>query len=193
MKYAVALLLATAAAVLLAIALAIVGSGLHPVAAWISMGFGALVGIGALYAMRGYPRERWDIDPFGSLALIAFFLFALRSFLWLAFESGSEIWVFSPNNLGDLALHITYVRYFANGAPFWPENPIFAGAPLTYPVGMDLFNALLASVGVNEIRGFIIVGLVGSACTLPALWRWGRGFVVAGFLFAGGLFGFEVF
>jgi hypothetical protein len=127
------------------------------------------------------------------VALLAFVLFALRSFLWLVFEAGDGLWVFSPNNLGDFALHLTYVRQLAGGAAFWPENPIFSGAPLTYPLGVDLLNALLALVGADELRGFIWVGLVASFVTLAALWRWGRGFAVAGFLFAGGLWGFAVF
>ena len=193
MKFVVGLLLSVAAAVLCAVGLATLGGGLGPWIAAVSLVFGACMGCFSFWQARNAPHERWAIDPFGSLTLIAFGLFALRSFLWLVFESGDELWVFSPNNLGDLALHLTYVRYFANGAPFWPENPIFAGAPLTYPVGMDLFNALLAAVGVHELPGFIAVGLVASACTVAALWRWGRGFVVAGFLFAGGMFGFEIF
>ena len=76
-------------------------------------------------------------------------------------------------------------------APFWPENPIFAGKPLTYPIGMDLFNALLVRTGVDILRTFIWAGLIGSACAAIALWKWGRAFAVAGFLFAGGLWGFD--
>jgi hypothetical protein len=158
-----------------------------------ALAIGAVIGAYSLWSERERPREAWKIDPFSAVALIVFALFALRCFLWLAFESGDQLWVLSPNNLGDLALHLTYVRLLANGAPFWPENPIFSGASLTYPVGIDLFNSLLALVGVDVIRGFIAVGLVASGCTMAALWRWGRGFAVAGFLFAGGLFGFEFF
>ncbi len=193
MKVAIALLLAVAAAVLSAVALGLIAGSMLAWIAPASLALGASVGGFSLWQSRKGPRENWEIDPFGSLTLVAFALFALRSFLWLVFEAGDELWVFSPNNLGDFALHLTYVRYFAAGAPFWPENPIFAGSPLTYPIGMDLFNALLAMVGVHELRGFIAVGLVASACTMAALWRWGRGFVVAGFLFAGGAFGFAIF
>lgn len=190
MKLAVALLYAAASSVLSAIAMAFVVGRLTPQLSAAALAIGVVIGAYAIWSERDRAREAWKIDPAGGFALIAFALFALRSFLWLVFEAGEQLWVFSPNNLGDLALHLTYVRLLANGVPFWPENPIFAGAPLTYPVGMDLFNSLLALVGVDVLRGFIVVGLVASGCTMAALWRWGRGFAVAGFLFAGGLLGF---
>src|SRR5690606_8539902 len=96
-------------------------------------------------------------------------------------------------NLGDLSLHLTYIHQLANGAAFWPENPILAGARLTYPLGIDLFNSLLVLVGVDVLRGLIWVGLIGSLLTGLALWRWGGAFTVAGFLCAGGLAGFAAF
>jgi hypothetical protein len=191
MRFAVALLYATASTVVAAIGMALVSGELNPRLAASALAIGVVVGAYALWSERDRSDEKWVVDPIGGAALIVFGLFALRCFLWLVFESGGELWVFSPNNLGDFALHLSYVRLLANGAPFWPENPIFAGAPLTYPIGMDLFNSLLTLVGVDAIRGFIAVGLVASGCAMAALWRWGRGFAVAGFLFAGGLLGFE--
>jgi hypothetical protein len=147
----------------------------------------------ALCGARGGTAPREKIDPVGGLALLAFALFALRSFLWLAFETGDELRVFSRNNYGDFPLHLTYINLLADGAPFWPENPIFAGKALTYPLGTDLFHALLALCGMDVLRGFAWIGLALSAATAAMLWRWGRGFAVAGFLFAGGVLGFEVF
>lgn len=190
MRVAVAILYALASSVLSAIGMAFIAGRLTPQVASAALAIGVVIAAYSLWSERGNAGEKWKIDPIGGVALVVFALFALRSFLWLAFEAGDQLWVFSPNNLGDLALHLTYVRLLANGAPFWPENPIFAGSPLTYPVGMDLFNSLLALLGVDVIRGFIAVALVASACTMAALWRWGRGFTVAGFLFAGGLLGF---
>lgn len=191
MRLAVATLIAAAAAVLAAIALAFAAGSLTPAVALASLCAGVVAGGFSLWSMRS--REPSRIDPWGGAALVFFALFALRCFLWLVFAAGDEWWVFSPNNLGDLSLHITYVRYLANGAPFWPESPIFAGEPLTYPVGADLLNSLLALLGLDVMRGFIWAGLIASACTAAMLWRWGRGFAVAGFLFAGGTLGFEFF
>ncbi len=191
MRLAVATLIAVAAAVLTAIALAFAAGSLTPAIALGALSTGAIAGVCSLWTSRAQ-REAWRIDAWGGAALVIFALFALRSFLWLVFTAGDELWVFSPNNLGDLSIHLTYIRYLANGAPFWPENPIFAGEPLTYPVGADLFNSLLALLGLDVLRGFIWTGLIASACTAAMLWRWGRGFAVAGFLFAGGTLGFEI-
>ena len=121
------------------------------------------------------------------LAIVAFALVSLRIFLWLVFVDGDEIKVLSPNNLGDLSLHLTYIRYLASGVPFWPDNPIFTGGKLTYPVGIDLFHSLCVLVGANVFRGFIWIGLGGAALTGVALWRWGRGLALFGFLANGGL------
>jgi hypothetical protein len=128
-----------------------------------------------------------------TLAIVAFTLFALRAFLWLVFTDGDAVCVLSPNNLGDLALHLTYIRHLASGVPFWPENPIFAHGPLIYPIGVDLLNALLLLAGVDALRGLLWVGLAGAALTGAALWRWGRGFALIGFLANGGLMGFAFF
>lgn len=192
MRYAVATLHTVAATVFAAIALGFAAGSLTLAVALAALGLGVGVGVFSLWSARDR-CESWHIDPWGGAALFVFALFALRSFLWLVFAAGDELWVFSPNNLGDFSLHLTYVRYLANGAPFWPQSPIFAGEPLTYPVGMDLFNSLLAVLGLDVLRGFIWVGLIMSACAAAMLWRWGRGFAVAGFLFAGGTLGFAIF
>jgi len=68
----------------------------------------------------------------------------VRAFCWLVFTVDDKICVLSPNNLGDLPLHLTYIRYLARGPKFWPENPIYSGIPMHYPAGIDLFNALLS-------------------------------------------------
>ena len=99
----------------------------------------------------------------------------------------------SPNNLGDLSLHLTYVRYLANGVPFWPDNPIFTGGKLIYPIGVDLFHSLCVLVGMDVFRGFVWIGLVGAALTGATLWRWGRGFALFGFLANGGLAAIALF
>src|SRR4029077_17465722 len=54
-----------------------------------------------------------------------FAIFAVRSFCWLLYIDGSDLRIQSPNNLGDLALHVTHINYFANGVPLWPANPIY--------------------------------------------------------------------
>ena len=137
------------------------------------------------------PLKRYRHVWFWAMAA-CFALFALRSFCWLLYIDGERLRIQSPNNLGDLALHITYIRYFANGVSLWPANPIYVFSEhLRYPAGMDLFNALLSYLHVDLIRGLVWTGLLASIATFYAFFRWGGMFGIAGFLFNGGVAGFE--
>src|SRR5947199_1676827 len=137
------------------------------------------------------PLKRYGHVWFWAMAA-CFALFALRSFCWLLYIDGEQLKIQSPNNLGDLALHITYIRYFANGVSLWPANPIYVFSKhLRYPAGMDLFNALLSYSHVDLIRGLVWTGLLASIATFYAFFRWAGMFGIAGFLFNGGLAGFE--
>ncbi len=123
---------------------------------------------------------------------ICFAIFAARSFCWLLYIDGDHLRIQSPYNLGDLALHITYIKNLASGVAFWPDNPIYVFSKLRYPAGIDLFNALLSSVDVDLIRGLIWVGLLASVATFYAFFRWGGAFGIAAFLFNGGIASFEI-
>jgi hypothetical protein len=136
------------------------------------------------------PRK-YDVIWFWLLAA-CFTIFAVRSFAWLLYINGDALRIQSPNNLGDLALHITYLRNFANGVALWPENPIFVSSSVRYPAGIDLFNALLLLSGIDLRHGLIWVGLLASLATFYAFWRWAGLFGVAAFLFNGGMAGFAI-
>src|SRR5882724_4762065 len=123
---------------------------------------------------------------------VCFLMFAVRSFCWLIYIDGSELRIQSPNNLGDLSLHITLISYFANGVALWPDNPIYVFSKLRYPAGIDLFNALLCCLHVDLTRGLVWTGLLASLATFYAFYRWGGSFAVAGFLFNGGIAGFQI-
>ncbi|HEU4770577.1 MAG TPA: hypothetical protein VFS68_00350, partial [Candidatus Udaeobacter sp.] len=124
---------------------------------------------------------------------VCFAVFALRSFVWLLYIDGSELKIQSPNNLGDLSLHLTLIKNFANGVALWPDNPIFVHSKLRYPAGIDLFNGLLSLVHVDLLIGLVWVGLLSSLAIFYAFYRWGGTFAVAGFLFNGGIAGFQFF
>jgi len=127
-----------------------------------------------------------------TLALAAFALVSLRQFGWLLFEREGQLRTLLPDNYGDLPLHWTYVAYLAAGAPFWPDNPIVAGERLRYPFGVDLLTSALVVLGPS-IRALLpVLGLAGAAATAFALRRWGGALAVAGFLFSGGLAGFQL-
>ncbi len=193
MNFLAAILYAVSSSALAAIVLGFARGGLRESSAFLALGLGALVAANALWQTRREPLRWKNPGPWGWAAIVLFALFSLRAFLWLIFRDQNSIKVLSPNNLGDMSLHITYIRELASGVPFWPENPIYAGAKLTYPLGIDLFNTLLLLAGVDLIRGLIWVGLAGCVLTGVALWHWGRGFVLAGFLCNGGLLGFACF
>ena len=55
------------------------------------------------------------------LMAACFAVFAVRSFCWLFYIDGSDYKIQSPNNLGDLSLHLTLIKTFANGVPLWPK------------------------------------------------------------------------
>jgi hypothetical protein len=120
-----------------------------------------------------------------------FAVFAVRSFCWLLYIDGNQLKVQSPNNLGDLALHITYIRNLASGVSLWPDSPIYVFSKLRYPAGIDLFNALLCRLHLDLTCGLVWTGLIASVATFYSFLRWGGAFAVAGFLFNGGIAGFQ--
>jgi hypothetical protein len=138
------------------------------------------------------PRWRYRSLWFWLLAA-CFTIFAVRSFCWLVYYDGNEVKVQSPNNLGDLSLHLTYIRHFASGVPLWPDNPIEPFSKLRYPAGVDLFNAVLTCLGIDVTRGLVWTGVLASIATFYALYRWAGNFGIAAFLFNGGLASFFVF
>jgi len=186
MNFLAAALYAVASSVLIAIALGFQNHGLAASSAWIALSGGLVTGAFGWWRGRGALR----LPPLGGwaiAALVLFSIFSFRAFLWLIFRDADELRVLSPNNLGDMSLHLTFIRYFANGTPFWPDSPIFSAGKLTYAAGMDLFNALLSLVGVDTMRGLIWTGLLGALATALALTRWGGAFTTIGFLCNGGL------
>lgn len=122
---------------------------------------------------------------------VCFAAFAIRSFCWLLYIDSSELKIQSPNNLGDLSLHLTLIKNFANGVALWPDSPIYVFSKLRYPAGIDLFNGLLSLVHVDLLIGLVWVGLLSSLAIFYGFYRWGGTFAVAGFLFNGGIAGFQ--
>lgn len=137
--------------------------------------------------------ENKKLDFWSIFTIVIFILFSLKAYLWLIYKVGDSIRISSPNNLGDISLHINYIQYLANDVSFWPDNSIFVSGKTQYPIGIDLFNSLLVLIGVDLFCSLIWVGLIGALATGFALFTWGRAFALAGFLFNGGLAGFTFF
>lgn len=189
------------AATITAFVSAWIGGGLTLKLSWIALAAGVLAagwslaansrGNGWLGVDEGIEKQthwflRWGI-------WVVYSLFALRTFLWLIFDKRGEISVLSPNNMGDLPLHIQYIEFLAKGAPFWPTNPILIHSTIGYPFGIDFFNSVLVSVGIDLWRSLIGLGVIGAFATGIALFRWGGIFGMAGFLFNGGFIGWMFF
>ena len=173
-----------AVATIAAAGLSTLAGRLEPRGAWIAMALGLSAGIAAA---RGASAPRQKITTADTILFVVFGLAALRAFLWVVYPEGPDLKILSPHNLGDIALHLNLILRWANGGTFWPENPFLAGAVFPYHPGMDFWNAILGVLGLPVIAGLRWVGLLGAAATAAALWRYGRGFALASFLFAGGL------
>jgi hypothetical protein len=176
--------------------------GLGQSIAGISLMLGAVAAVAAFFQTAdagNQPAPTAQISRAGYrsvwlwLLAACFVMFAVRSFCWLLYLDGDELRIQSPNNLGDLALHITYIKNFANGVSLWPDNPIYVFSKLRYPAGTDLFNALLCLLHIDLAQGLVWTGLLASLATFYAFFRWGGAFGVAGFLFNGGIAGFQFF
>lgn len=193
MNVLAAILYFIASSVLIGLALGFQSGALDPHGAVLSLagGFFAAAGCWCCGPKNPTPLPRprgWEWVP-----VVLFALFALRAFLWLIFRDRDSLRVLSPNNLGDMSLHLTFINYLKNGAPLWPDSPIFANGKTAYALGMDFFNGLLALVGFDVIHGLVLVGLVCALLAGIALWRWGGGFTLMAFLANGTLIGFACF
>ena len=194
-----ALLVFVASSTLAALAMVLpTHRGLDGGLALAALSVGFVVGVGAFWHVRRQARggqvpRRRRLSPWGWAVGTAFALFALRSFCWLVYSDGKQLAIGSQDNLGDISLHMQLAQFFANGATWWPAHPEAAGFSLRYYPGVDLFQSLLMLVGADNLHVLVWMGLVGSAATLAALFRWGGSFTVAGFLFSGGLAGFQFF
>jgi len=186
MRMVVPIVAGVSAAVIVAIPLAWLGHGLSVETSWIAL----LIGLAVLLVVfRALPQE----PPFGAisavgwLAIIIYACASARAFFWLIYPAGDEWRILSPNNLGDLALHMSFIRWLALVPHWWPASPILAGDALRYPLGSDLFNALLLRAGMPLEQGLIWCGIIGAAITGIALWRWGKAVAIAALLFNDGL------
>jgi len=116
----------------------------------------------------------------------------LRHFVWLFYYADSTFRTLSVNNLGDLPLHINYIRQFASGAAFPPVNPEFASEALYYPYALDLYNGLWESLGVPLEAHLFLAGMFLLLASLGALRHWAGWLGMAGFFLNGGWAGWEI-
>lgn len=179
--------------------LSYVFGGLSVAVAIISVIFGSWVGRRYAKALMGVHPD-WRLSAFqrgpaGLLELIlSLFIFyaGIRHFLWLLFPHNGGLWTLLGNNLGDLPLHINFIRAFANGISFPPQNPIFASELLRYPYAIDLFNGIWEILGVPLSAHLFVVGVLGVLVSLILLRSFGGWWAIGAFFLNGGLNGWQV-
>jgi hypothetical protein len=168
--------------------------GLVPSTAALSLGLSLLVLFIAILVSPGQVLNRLEkVQASGILLALLFLAFAIRAFSQVIFVDDGTIKVLSPNNLGDICLHLTHINFLATNPPYWPDNPIYAFDKLRYPIGIDIFNSELKLIGISPNLGVVLVAFLGSLLTLRALFLFGGPFATAAFLFNGGLAGFLFF
>ena len=188
MKLPVAILSGVAASVVTALPLAWIGAGLHQWNSWAALLLGLVVAGMAFVITPLSPTQR-PVTLWAWLMVAIFACASARAFFWLIYPDGDAWKILSPNNLGDLSLHLSLIRWLAVSPYWWPASPILAGDPLRYPPGSDLFNALLFHGGMPVEQGLLWCGIGGAALTGYALWRWGGAVALAALLFNGGFAG----
>jgi hypothetical protein len=187
MRTPAAILSGVATTVVIAILLSLMSAGIHGAVAWCALLSGLVMAAWVFQKVPPTPGRHlsmWD------WSMILFFACAsARAFLWLLYADGDSWKVLSPNNLGDLSLHLAFIHHLSATAHWWPHSPILEGDPLRYPLGGDLFNALLLHAGVRPEISLLWCGIVGATLAGYALWRWGGAVALAALLFNGGLAG----
>lgn len=179
--------IATTVALLLCLVIGQLETGI----AWFSLIVGLLAGVGTWCKLKPNLEKLPPMTLFDKIAGGLFLLFCSRQFFWIYYFEGEEIKTNTLSQATDLPFHIAYIRYFVEGSPFWPNNPLYVGDKLHYHFGMDLFSALWVKIGVPLTSIFPAVALVSAVLAWVALYRWGRGFALLGFLFSGGIAGWQ--
>ncbi len=131
----------------------------------------------------------WRHATTGILEKLVFFIVMFvgaRHFIFLFYQVDGEIRSLHQFNLGDLPLHIQYIRNLASGIDFPPRNPNFSLEYLRYPFGIDLYNALWECLGVAMSGHLFLVGLFCTLASLVCLRLAGSWMAMLAFFFSGG-------
>lgn len=183
---ALAVLIHMVVSSLVAIVLGLAFGRMNPVIALASLQLGFIAGFLAWLRFRKENSFFQAVNLTTGL-FYGFVIFAgIQHFLYLLYYDQNGLKTLHLNNFGDLSMHIQYIRYLAS-ARFWPQDPGFAGTPLRYPLGIDLYNALWESLGVPTDSHLFVVGVAMTVVTVVMLHRWMAWWGVGAFFLNGGL------
>lgn len=97
------------------------------------------------------------------ISFLVFFLFVFIGIFHSVYVVNDRgLYCGITNNLGDLPLHLSYITSFAWTGNYPPDNPIYAGHPLHYPMLIDFFSAVLLHLGMPLHQTLFLPGLVFS-------------------------------
>ncbi len=187
-----ALLLHLVVSTAVAMSLGLMAGSITPQVSIISLFAGLLAALAGYRALAG-DRGLFPGIPFFPGVFCGLLVFAgLYHFLFLLYYANHGLSTLHLNNFGDLTLHIQYIRHMANGNHFWPDNPGFSGIIQTYPLGMDLYNALWETLGVAIDSHLFVTGVVMTILAVSELYRWMGWWGVGAFFLNNGLANWQV-
>ncbi len=108
----------------------------------------------------------------------------LRHFGYMFFPFQQWYRTLARYNVGDLPLHIAYIRNMSAGGDFPPADPIWAFDKLRYPFGMDLYNAMWDTLGLHLQTHLFFTGFILLVLSIVLL-RWWGGVLLVGSFFLG--------
>lgn len=136
----------------------------------------------------------WRRSTTGILEKVVFALIifvGLRHFIFLFYQVDNEVRSLHQFNLGDLPLHVHYIRNLASGVDFPPVNPNFSTELLRYPYGIDLYDALWETLGVPMGSHLFLVGIFCTCASLVCLRLAGSWLAMIAIFFSGGFIAIE--
>jgi hypothetical protein len=166
---------------------------LNPLIAFFSLALAAILSFWLINAdmndFKNLQLNRWRKSTTGIFEKLSFavvIFIAIRHFLFLFYEVDHELRSLHPFNLGDLPLHIHYIRNLASGVSFPPINPNFSAELLRYPFGIDLYNSLYEILGLPTGGHLFLVALFCTLASLVCLRLAGSWVSIVAFFLSGG-------
>lgn len=165
------------------------GVGLTPWISGLSLILGLMVSGGFSFETTKKSADKFwhGLNAYEKYFFIFIFVGGLFSLVNLYSSPSGGVSTANPNNLGDLPFHLHLIQFFSRGGLFPPENPIFSGVRLSYPYGVDLFDALFVNLGTPETAAIFLTGSCALLASTVMLFRMGGIFLAAAFFFSGGV------
>ena len=91
---------------------------------------------------------------------ILFYRLFYRTIIW----HNGDMYIGLANNYGDLPLHFSYITSFVWGDNIPPQNPLYAGEVLSYPILSDFLSAVFLKLGLSFRNILLVPGFLLTTC-----------------------------